>query len=808
MRNSVNNQEELQGELETLRARVKELEHAQAEHERMLAALRASEEQWRSLGEHASNYIVTLAPDATILTVSRTPEGITPDEVIGRNAFEFVGPEGHAALRSGLENVFRARASAAFENSSPGPGGSTVWCDTRLGPIIERGEVVSALLIGTDITARKRTEEALKRSEAFLNVTGRMAKVGGWELDAVTREVRWTDETYRIHEVPLDHRPPLDEAIGFYHPEDRPILERAIRRALDHGEPYDLELRFTTAQGRHLWVHTICYPSVEDGKTIKLAGTFQDITERKLAEEALRESETRLRQIANTIEDVFWMTDWSSKRTLFASPAYEKIWGRPLQDLYNNPQDWADAIHPDDRQRAWETFLHLGKARAYDEEYRIVHPDGSVKWIRDRGYPVRDASGRVYQVVGIAQDITARKRAEEEKEKLENQLRHAQKMEAVGQLAGGVAHDFNNVLTVIFGTVELLLPMIERGLDASSTEAAKSGLEEIKFAGQRAAALTRQLLTFGRKGMVKVEVLDLDRVIHDAEKLLRRLLREDIVFDVNVAAGVPHIRADAVQIEQVMMNLVVNARDAMPTGGTLAVTCADVEVDEAHAAAHVGAKPGPYVMLAVSDTGVGMSKETMDHMFEPFFTTKPSGEGAGLGLATVYGIVRQTGAHITVESEVGKGSVFTVYFPAVEEEAGKPETAASDQGFRGDEVILVCEDQELVRRMSCQVLRAAGYTVLEAENGRHALDVAAGYDGRINLLISDVVMPEMNGKELAESMMQRYPGLPILFTSGYTVDVLDGQVSRSDVNDFLQKPFTPTALLQHVRALLDRRSGR
>jgi CheY-like chemotaxis protein len=304
--------------------------------------------------------------------------------------------------------------------------------------------------------------------------------------------------------------------------------------------------------------------------------------------------------------------------------------------------------------------------------------------------------------------------------------------------------------------------------------------------------------------MASVEVLDPGRVIRDAEKMLRQLLREDIVFDVDVAADTHRIRADAGQLEQVMMNLVVNARDAMPKGGTLTVTCANADLNAAHVAAHVGARPGSHVIVSISDSGVGMSNETMERMFEPFFTTKPIGKGTGLGLTTVYEIVKQAGAHISVDSEVDQGSTFTVYFPAAEEEVAKPETVVSHDEQGGDEVILVCEDEERVRRVACQGLRAGGYTVLEAVNGKHALDVAADYDGKIDLLLSDVVMPEMNGKDLAEAMAGSYPEMRVLFVSGYTDDVLDGGVSRSEGKDFLQKPFSPTVLLKRVRGLLDK----
>jgi CheY-like chemotaxis protein len=378
-------------------------------------------------------------------------------------------------------------------------------------------------------------------------------------------------------------------------------------------------------------------------------------------------------------------------------------------------------------------------------------------------------------------------------------------MEAVGQLAAGVAHDFNNLLTVILGNAELLLPMLKPGFDEGAADEARSALEQISSAGQRGTAVTQRLLAFGRKEMIKAEVLDLERVIRGAEEMLRQLLRHDIAFEVNVAPGTRCIFADAGHIEQIVVNLVLNAHDAMPEGGTLSVTCANADLDEAHADVHMGASPGPHVMLIVSDTGVGMSREATEHIFEPFFTTKPPGKGTGLGLATVCGILRQTGAHISVESELERGSTFRVYFPAIEDEPAKAkaEAAASAEGSGGDESILVCEDEEPVRRLTCKVLRTAGYTVLEAEHGRHALEVAAGHHGPIHLLVSDVIMRELNGRKLSQEMIRTHPGLRVMFISGYTDNVLDSDVSLGKGMDFLQKPFSPTALLQRVRKLLD-----
>jgi PAS domain S-box-containing protein len=487
----------------------------------------------------------------------------------------------------------------------------------------------------------------------------------------------------------------------------------------------------------------------------------------------------------------------------FISDNVERQLGYESHEFTDDPQFWASHIHPDDAPRVMANLSNLFEKDHHVHEYRFFHKDGTYRWMHDETRLVRDVDGNPVDVIGSWIDITERKRIEEERRALEAELRQAQKMEAVGQLAAGVAHDFNNLLTVILGNAELLLPMLKPGFDEGAADEARSALEQISSASQRGTAVTQRLLAFGRKEVIKAEVLDLERVIRDAEEMLRQLLRHDIAFEVNVAPGTRCILADAGHIEQIVVNLVLNAHDAMPEGGTLSVTCANADLDEAHADVHMGARSGPHVMLIVSDTGVGMSREATEHIFEPFFTTKPPGKGTGLGLATVHGILRQTGAHISVESELERGSTFRVYFPAIEDEPAKAEAAASAEGSGGDESILVCEDEEPVRRLTCKVLRTAGYTVLEAEHGRHALEVAAGHHGPIHLLVSDVIMRELNGRKLSQEMIRTHPGLRVMFISGYTDKVLDSDVSRGKGMDFLQKPFSPTALLQRVRKLLD-----
>src|SRR3989454_2815827 len=384
-----------------------------------------------------------------------------------------------------------------------------------------------------------------------------------------------------------------------------------------------------------------------------------------------------------------------------------------------------------------------------------------------------------------------------ERKQLEQQLRQAQKMEAIGQLTGGIAHDFNNMLTVILGYSELLLKSLPT--DAPL----RDDVEQVKEAGERASLLTKQLLAFSRKQVLQPKVLDLNTVLTNMDRMLQRLIGEDIALVAVPAPGLWHVYADPSQIEQVMMNLAVNARDAMPNGGKLTIETANVQLDDAYAHQHGPVQPGSYVMLAVSDTGCGMDRETQARIFEPFFTTKEPGKGTGLGLSTVYGIVKQSGGYVWVYSEVGRGTAFKIYLPRGE---GAVETVepgvAPARTVRGSEMILLVEDDRAVRVLARSTLQAHGYTVLEAHHGKHALQVYEQHAGPIHLLVTDVVMPEMSGRELADRLKPSRPNMKVLFMSGYTDKAIVHHGELDPGAAFLQKPFTPDALARKVREVL------
>ncbi len=521
-------------------------------------------------------------------------------------------------------------------------------------------------------------------------------------------------------------------------------------------------------------------------------GQGRERARRREAEAALRASEQRFREMAENIGEIFWIATPHAERWLYLSSAAELIWGRPLTELYSRHALWREAMDLEDRRRLEAAVASLAESSEYRLEYRIRRPDGTLRWLEDRGYPIRGASGEIERIVGVATDITERK-------SLEVQLHQSQKMEAIGQLAGGIAHDFNNLLTVINGRAALALS--STGLSAET----RDDLAQIAQAGERAAGLTRQLLLFSRKQTMVRRPLDLNRVIGESTRLFARLIGEHITVEMQLEPQLPVISADSTMIEQIVMNLAINARDAMPKGGRLILSTSTLTLSDSHRPHPLEARAGRYVKFSVRDSGCGIPEEILPRIFEPFFTTKEVGKGTGLGLATVFGIARQHDGWVDVQSTVGSGSEFDVYFPATQGSEGLAEIpAAANTTERGSETILLVEDEKAVREFAALVLTRRGYKVLEATSSVDALETWSTHADHVSLILTDIVMPDgVSGLDLAAKLQAEKPGLRVICTSGYSSEMLR-QFSLLPGFHFIHKPYSPPALLAIVREVLDK----
>lgn len=529
-------------------------------------------------------------------------------------------------------------------------------------------------------------------------------------------------------------------------------------------------------------------------QAVELEASNHDLKEseaeqRRLVEEA-QLLNRRLNEAQHVARLAYWEIDSKTGEVYWSDEMY-RLAGLDV-GIQPPPTDrYMEAVHPEDRQKMQEIAVAAARDLSeFNEQYRIVSRDGPTRTVQAQGRVLLDKGGN-RKFVGTVQDIS-------ERVHLETQLRRSQKMEAIGQLAGGVAHDFNNVLTVIEGYTALLLS--EQPADDD-----RASIEEIRGAGRRAASLTRQLLAFSRQQVLQPSLVSVNDVVDGVETMLRRLIGEHIEFHTSLARGLDSVKADPGQLEQVLMNLVVNARDAMSNGGVLTVETANVVLDDAYARQHPTVRPGAYVMLATSDTGVGIPSGDLDRIFEPFFTTKEAGKGTGLGLSTVHGIMTQFNGHVSVYSEVGRGTTFRVYLPRAESVGDATEqTAAPTVASRtGTEAILLVEDDAAVRAIAAAILRHEGYSIVEANNGLDAIRLCQDENTRFDLIISDMVMPGLGGRGVAEHVQKTRPDVPILLMSGYTRDAAIHSAELGPESLFIEKPFTPEALMQKVRDALD-----
>jgi PAS domain S-box-containing protein len=521
-------------------------------------------------------------------------------------------------------------------------------------------------------------------------------------------------------------------------------------------------------------------------------------------------AEARYRSLVEQLPAINYIVEFGKEnRTTYISPQVESILGFTQQEWLADRELWIRQVHPDDRDRvAAEVHTSDDRGVPTELEYRVLTRDGSVRWIHNRSVFLRDRAGRITTSHGVMLDITERKAAERAIRDRDERLLQAQKLEAVGRLAGGVAHDFNNLLTVIRGYAEIILNSPGTPLPV------RADVEEILKAAKRAHSLTNQLLAYSRRQMRSPQVLNINAQVRNMEGMLQRLIGEHILLRTELAPNLASVRADPNQVEQVIMNLAVNARDSMPDGGTLTIATGNVTIVAEPHPSGPDMPSGAYVLLAVSDTGKGMGEETLAHIFEPFFTTKETGKGTGLGLSTVYGIVTQSGGHVAVQSVPGEGARFEIHLPCVPEEPAAGSRAIAQDRARptardrardlgGTGRILLVEDEDMVRNLARSILSQAGYTVLEARNGREALKAIGAFPGAIDLLLTDVIMPEMGGVELGRRVAALFPGIAVIYVSGYSEDSLGRQGVLEKGINFLRKPFSASELLSKIREVHD-----
>ncbi len=579
-----------------------------------------------------------------------------------------------------------------------------------------------------------------------------------------------------------------DDSVAFPGDDAKAIMDND-RWVMDTGQPHTIEERVNTRSGRRIFnTSKVPYRDAK-GNVIGIIGVSRDVTDQKKAEDELHLRDRAIQAVSQGI----LITDPNQKDhpITFANPGFEQMTGYGVEDVLGKNCKFLQG--PDtDPAAIVEIRQAIAEQRACSVEILNYRKDGTPFWNYLTISPVFDQAGKLANFVGVQEDVSERRL-------LEEQLRQSQKMEAFGQLAGGVAHDFNNLLIVILGYSERLLRTLPE--EDSKWQALKA----IHDAGERAAALTRQMLAFSRQTVLAPRVLDINAAVHDMGSILQRLIGEDVELTTKLSGSVHHVRLDPSHFGQVLMNLAINARDAMQMGGSLTIATSEVTLDEESIIRHPGLDPGVYVLLTVSDTGGGIPPEIVGRIFEPFFTTKIVGKGTGLGLAVVHGIVKQSGGDIQVESEADRGTSFKIYFPAVNDDNVQPDHSASVTAFAppNTETILLVEDEEAVRNLIVMALETEGYRVLPAANGKDALDIAAAFSGPIPLMISDVVIPGMGGSELAGRMKELSPDLKVLYISGYTSDAVNRHGVEEDAVEFLQKPFTPAELAAKVRAVLD-----
>jgi two-component system cell cycle sensor histidine kinase/response regulator CckA len=753
-----------------------------------------AEELYRTVVENTYDLLSLLDLEGRIVYASPSHErilGFEAAELVGCAVVDLIHPDD---LEQAQERLAEAVAGAVTTHTASRirrKGGGWVTVEGFATPIYDgRGALSMILATSRDVTERRDAEEALRAAERkYRSLVEQLPLVTYIDaLDSSSSNIYTSPQIegllgYSTEEWADDH----ELFVKTLHPEDRArvLAEHAWTHAT--GEALKSEYRLVARDGRTVWLQDEAVVVRDDsGTPLFLQGYLLDITDRKATEHALAERENLLQAIIEADPECVTLIGPDGMLLEMNPAGLEMIEADSLEEIAG--RDLSELVAPEHQaafnELTW-TALAGGSGRL---AFELVGLKGTRRWLETHAVPLRAPGGGVRAALSVTRDISEHRR-------LEEQLVQAQKLEAVGRLAGGIAHDFNNLLTGILGYSDVL----RAGL--ADDDPLRADADEVKKAAERAASLTRQLLAFSRRQVLRPRVIDLNTIVEEMERMLRPLIGEDIELVTVCAADLGHVEADPGQIEQVIANLVVNGRDAMPNGGRLIIETAHTVVDEELARAHSAEMmPGPYVLLSVSDTGVGIEPETLGHLFEPFFTTKEVGKGTGLGLATVYGIVKQSGGYIWVYSEPGRGTSFQIYLPQVEREVEASLDAAAPTAEEGTETVLVVEDERLVRDLIAEELARRGYRVLAAENGAEALGLARAHGGHIDVVVSDVVMPEMGGPELTRELTTLLPGIRVVYMSGYSELAVTDEIGPWPL---LQKPFNGRALAGKIREVID-----
>ncbi len=713
----------------------------------------------------------------------------SPREAIGRSELEFFDEEtGREILQDEQTIIQTGKPLVDKIERIRYPDGSQHWISVTKVPLRDSaGNIVGLVGISRDITDRIQAEAALKESEERYRNLIEQSNDAIYLLFNNRFEIinRRFTEMFGITQEEANS--PDFNFLQLVAPKSIPFLQERIRRQ-QRGEKLEPIYEFTAIDkfGNEIDCEvSVSYINYKGG--VATQGILRDISERKRAERQL----SRLAAVVEQSSESVVITDVEGNIE-YVNPAFEKTTGYTLEEVLGQNPRVLKSGHHDDQfyKELWETIT---SGLIWKGSFINRKKDGTLYYEDATIFPIKDKNGHIINFAAVKRDVTPERM-------LEEQVRQAQKMEAIGKLAGGVAHDFNNLLTVINGYCELLQSKI------APEQPFYREIELIRRAGERASALTSQLLAFSRRQVIQPEVLNLNRVVAATEKMLRRLIGEDIDLVTVLEPDLKNVKIDPVQVDQVIMNLAVNARDAMPQGGKLTIETANVHLDEEYARAHLGAKPGDYVMLAISDTGIGMDHNIQKHIFEPFFTTKGKGKGTGLGLSTVYGIVKQNNGFIWVYSEPGKGTTFKIYFPQVRGESAQGDSSLDEiRDIQGHETVLLVEDDDGVRELAQLTLEENGYRVVVASNGSEALRLLDNFKETVHLLLTDVIMPEMSGRQLAEQVVQKRPEIKVLYMSGYTDNAIVHHGVLEEGTEFIQKPFSAQDLLRKVREVLQKK---